>query len=310
MSAEAVERELGRARVARRQGDGDARLAALDAAWDACTPLRPDHPLRVRVAWKRAKGHFDLRAPESAVACVAPVLEHPGLIDAYPPATWGLPRLARAHQDRVGFAEPAVDRLWERWTEHQREAGDRRSWALGRIQLAWAAGCRGDAAAAVRWVEPVHLLSAGDLGDRPPERGDAGPARLHLDAAHALLRPAVWGLDVERASTAREQVLDALHELGSPPPLIALEALQEAHVHLGTPEPAGYDAALAGSDGFRGAYGRALLRRDPADALDASTAEGPEWRLAVLALAGALDAEALALAERSGCAAFTRRAAR
>lgn len=317
MTRERVEALLSQARTARRSHDSAAVLAALDAAWIAAHELPADDALVVRVAWKRGKAHADFGTAEASLACLEPLVALDDPFQAYPEGLRAVPRIGRGHQDTLGYGHPVVVGLWKAWTAHHERVGDRYAWAIGRIQLAWDVGCRGDLTAAHDLLEAVLNLRPVDLeggASRHPSAPDAASSvhHIHVDAAHCLLRPCIWAGDRDRASEGCQTLSDAMDDAGTPPTTIALEALQECAWHFGSPAPADYPARIEGLPGFRGAFGRALLGIEGFEpAIEAGESEGPEWVLAALAGAGRLhEPAAIERIQRSACAVFRRASVR
>lgn len=291
-------------------------LSAVDQAWAAAAFLETDHPLRVRVAWKRAKAHADFGEASALVACIEPVLNEALFTD--PSGVRGAAALARSHQDALGYGNPTIRGLWTRLASHHR-SDDRYRWATAMLELGWDAACRGDQPVVEHTLGTVSTLTPNDLVgslSRHPEASD-GPESahwLHLDAAHTSLRAAVWAGERARAVSALGSCAHALEELAlpSPPPSI-FEAQQECHLHFGTPAPPGFLESLDGLSGFHLEFGRALyLRAGFSDVAPEGRRLGPEWelatRLAAIAVGEAAPDSLTDLARSTGCHAFLRAA--
>lgn len=290
---EHVEEAITRARRARRQADPEEELAAWDLAWCHCADLAPDSPLVAHVAWKRARALA--RTGRDPLEAIDP-LPDAHLFGGYPFAERGAARLARAHQDRHGYGDARVTRLWELLSTHHLERGDRLGWARARLELAWDATCRGD-------------LTRLDALILEVERADL--QEIAVDTWHTALRAATWSEDADRAPEARRNLEDAM--AFHPVAAVVEEALLEASVTFGGSAP-----DYLPDTPFRVAF-QGVLRdgRGHGPAMELGRTEGPEWALAVwraarqqgVSLTELPLADGERLARSSGCLVFTRRAA-
>lgn len=260
MSAQAIEALLHEARRARAQSD----LAAAERHLAQAAALDGPGELRARVRWKWAKVLADLDATERALTALQADLP---LFEGYPQAFRGARRLARLHQERVGYAHPALPWLWTQLLEATRAAHPSEAVELVLLDRAWCHACRGEREA-----------MESDL-DRVNEREDA--------ANYTRLCAANWALDAERA---RDAAVDL-----APTTLHTETALFEAHLRFGLPAPAPTNAtpylqALARGHGFSGLP--EILR-----------AQGPEFALAAHQSA-VLAGELTPPTDRWGCEVF------
>lgn len=281
-----VEAAVTAARRARREGRTVEERAHWEEAWRRCEALPASAPLRTIVTWKQARQAARL---DQDPLPLLERLDDADLLLHYEGALRGASRVARHHQDHVGYGDPRVHRLWSCLAAHHLERGDRVGWARARLELAWDAACTG------------QLTRLDELVDEV-ERADVDA--VAVDTWHTCLRAASWAGDRRRG----EEAAGMLEQLIDPTTVTAVvrEALLEHAVLNGLERPPPYPA----EDPFRRAYQDVLRHgRDGASAMLLGRSHGPEWALAVWNAArhaGQQPPGGEDLIRSSGCAVFRR----
>lgn len=326
-----VEEALTRARTARSQADLTAATAALVHAVGLADPLGTDHPLMVKARWRLAKVHHDQGAPDAALTALGPLFE-PDDADpflGYPQGRDAVGPLATLAWHRLGYADPRIDRLWQRVQAAFDEAGDPVRATQARLQRLWSTACRGARGPLTSELDAFATLDVRRFAEGPSRHPRAPDAIgsvpwLQLDAARTALRAATWSRDPDLADRAEDLFEDAATDadLDRSVEIWFLEPIGLIRRRLDRPDPDDYALAwfdLADRIDYpRRAYHHrvalaeaarvgdpATLRHRYAEAADVARTEdyGPEWEADARFEAG--DPEAgRALVERYGVEAF------
>lgn len=316
-----IEAALAAARAARAREDLPAARGLLDDVSPHAEELDLDHPLRHRLAWRRAKVLFDLGDAPGAVALLEPIAHAP--FAHYPSGLDACATLAQAVWSQAGYGLPALRGLLEAAHRAHEGAGDPYRALQSLVWRSWDLACAGDLDELQGVLEHFVHLHPDDLAGGPTRHSRATDAAtsvpwLQQDLARTALRACTWAREPHLVDAAEDLLETSADDAGldREREYWFVEPIAMARIRLGRPDPDDYAGAWVtlapGLKHPRAGYHRALARAStdpgrapvelPHAAREAVQGDyGPEWEIDPLLelgrITGTVPPEALARIE-------------